>query len=80
MSRPEDEHAELVVEVAELEQEVEAGHRRFINSWMHHPEFCERLTTLSEWAEARRITRFAAYDLRRRHADFPRPLGSSTGR
>lgn len=72
-------HAELVAEVRDLQDEAVIMRRRFLNSWMHHPEYRERLATLPEWAEARGVTRYAAYALRRRHSNFPPPLGTFGG-
>lgn len=82
MSREEYEanlHAKLVVEVSDLHEQAVMMRRRFMNSWIHHPEYSLKLVTLPEWAEALGVTRYAAYALRRRHSDFPQPIGSFGG-
>lgn len=72
-------HARLVGEVRELQEQAVTMRRRFVNAWMHHPEYCGRLTTLPDWAAARGVTRHAAYALRRRHSGFPPPMGRFGG-
>ena len=72
-------HSRLVAEVRDLQEEAVMMRRRFMNSWIHHHEYSQKLVTLPEWAEARGVTRHAAYALRRRHSDFPLPMGRFGG-